>query len=237
MRQAVDRLCGSIKLAITHDFDGSRDVLVVAILSSTLESPQKTAHDTMGDKLPHDFLTTLSNTDRRDSIRFGRIEKAHAALSNLPEASLIVRSGHQISPSELAFNRVCNYACHFYFHTQTNTFLLTLDEAKRALRLLACTGMQKLNISGGEPFLQPRYIGEVFKYCDEELGIDSCSIKWLDTYGQYLDVLSISRDSFDPETNIKQGHAENGTSATYIANVFKVVQWIKERGTKAKIIP
>ncbi|KIJ19619.1 hypothetical protein PAXINDRAFT_161168 [Paxillus involutus ATCC 200175] len=131
-------------------------------------------------------------------------------------------------------HRSCNYACHFCFHTQTNTFLLPLDKAKRALRLLADAGMQKLNISGGEPFLQPRYIGEVFKFCKEELKIESCTIvnngskvteKWLDTYGQYLDVMAISCDSFDPETNIKQGRAENGTSSTHIANVFKVVEW------------
>jgi ATP-dependent helicase YprA (DUF1998 family) len=46
-----------------------RDVLVEAILSSTLESLQKIAHDTIGDRLPHDFLTTLSDTDRIDTIR------------------------------------------------------------------------------------------------------------------------------------------------------------------------
>ncbi|KIL00155.1 hypothetical protein PAXRUDRAFT_30006 [Paxillus rubicundulus Ve08.2h10] len=141
-------------------------------------------------------------------------------------------------------HRVCNYACHFCFHTQTNSFLLPLDDAKRALRLLADAGMQKLNISGGEPFLQPRYIGEVFKFCKEELRIESCSIvnngskvteKWLDTYGQYLDVMAISCDSFDLETNIRQGRAENGTSATHIPNVFKVVEWVKERGIKVKI--
>ncbi|KAF9221181.1 radical SAM enzyme [Gyrodon lividus] len=128
-------------------------------------------------------------------------------------------------------SRVCNYQCHFCFHTNTNDFILPLEEAKRGLRLLADAGMKKINISGGEPFLQPRYIGEIFKYCKEELGIEACSVvnngskvteKWLDTYGQYLDVMAISCDSFDSETNIKQGRAENGTSTTHIATVFKV---------------
>ncbi|KAH0835549.1 hypothetical protein J3R83DRAFT_9252 [Lanmaoa asiatica] len=128
-------------------------------------------------------------------------------------------------------HRVCNYKCDFCFHTSTNSYILPLDEAKHALRLLADAGMKKLNISGGEPFLQPRYIGEVFKYCKEELHLESCSVvnngsrvteKWLDTYGQYLDVMAISCDSFDPETNLKQGRAENGTVATHINTVFKV---------------
>ncbi|KAF8335558.1 hypothetical protein F5887DRAFT_891868 [Amanita rubescens] len=128
-------------------------------------------------------------------------------------------------------NRRCNYECHFCFHTNTNQFILPLEEAKHGLRMLANAGMKKLNISGGEPFLQPRYIGEIFKFCKEELGLESCSVvnngskvteQWLDTYGQYLDIMAISCDSFDVETNVKQGRAEHGTSRTHINNVFKV---------------
>jgi radical S-adenosyl methionine domain-containing protein 2 len=93
--------------------------------------------------------------------------------------------------------------------------------------------MKKLNISGGEPYLQPIFIGEIFKFCKEELGLESCSIvnngskvteNWMDTYGQYLDVMAISCDSFDPETNLKQGRAENGKPG-HIGQVFKVVDW------------
>jgi radical S-adenosyl methionine domain-containing protein 2 len=141
-------------------------------------------------------------------------------------------------------NRRCNYECHFCFHTSTNEFILPLEEAKRGLKMLADAGMKKLNISGGEPFLQPRYIGEVFKFCKEELQLESCSVvnngskvteKWLDRYGQYLDIMAISCDSFDTDTNVKQGRAENGTSRTHIDNVFKVSQWAKDRGIKVKI--
>jgi len=51
-----------------------------------------------------------------------------------------------------------------------------MDKAKTALRLLAEAGMKKLNISGGEPFLNPKYIGEVFKFCKEELNLESTSV-------------------------------------------------------------
>ena len=141
-------------------------------------------------------------------------------------------------------NRRCNYECHFCFHTNTNDFILLLEGAKRGLRDLADAGMKKLNISGGEPFLQPAYIGGIFRFCKEELKIESCSVvsngskvteKWLDTYGQYLDIMAISCDSFDVETNVKQGRAEKGTSRTHIENVFKVAEWVKARGIKVKI--
>ncbi|KIJ62489.1 hypothetical protein HYDPIDRAFT_94583 [Hydnomerulius pinastri MD-312] len=165
---------------------------------------------------------------------------------SIPLLSLVTSAKPPLIPVSVNWFpcRVCNYQCHFCFHTSTNDFMLPLDEAKRGLRLLTDAGMKKLNISGGEPFLQPRYIGEVFKFCKEELGIESCSVvnngskvteKWLDTYGQYLDVMAISCDSFDSETNVKQGRAENGTSFTHIKTVFKVVQWAKERGIKVKI--
>ncbi|PPR06791.1 hypothetical protein CVT24_011291 [Panaeolus cyanescens] len=141
-------------------------------------------------------------------------------------------------------HRQCNYACQFCFHTTKNLEILPLEDAKRGLRMLADQGMKKLNISGGEPFLKPQFIGEVFRFCKEELGLESCSVvnngsrvneKWLDEYGQYLDVMAISCDSFEPETNVKQGRTENGRRKDHISRVFEVAQWCRERGIKVKI--
>lgn len=103
--------------------------------------------------------------------------------------------------------------------------------------------MKKLNISGGEPFLTPQFIGEIFRFCKEELNLDSCSVvnngskvteKWLDTYGRYLDVMAISCDSFLSETNVLQGRAENG-KPDHIRRVFEVAAWCRTRGIKVKI--
>ena len=143
-------------------------------------------------------------------------------------------------------SRRCNYKCHSCSHTNTGTneSILPLEDAKRGLRMLVDAGMKKLNISGGEPFLQPRYIGEIFKFCKEELHIESCFVvsngskvteKWLDTYGRYLDVVAISCDSFNTETNIKQGRTEHGTTTAHVDNVFKVAQWAKDRRIRVKI--
>ena len=111
--------------------------------------------------------------------------------------------------------------------------ILPLDDAKRGMAMLAAAGMRKMNISGGEPFLQARFIGEIFKYCKEELGLESCSVvnngskvteKWLDTYGKYLDFMAISIDSFDPDTNIRLGRSDKG-STDHIRKVFEVAEW------------
>ncbi|KAF8659857.1 hypothetical protein AX16_001741 [Volvariella volvacea WC 439] len=142
-------------------------------------------------------------------------------------------------------HRKCNYACEFCFHTTKNLVILDIDEAKRGLRLLAEAGMRKLNISGGEPFLKADFIGEIFRFCKEELRLESCSVvnngskvteKWMDRYGQYLDVMAISCDSFDPGINTQLGRKENGKSGNkHAGRVFEVAEWCKRRGIKLKI--
>jgi len=103
--------------------------------------------------------------------------------------------------------------------------------------------MVKLNISGGEPYLQPDFIGEIFRFCKNELHLESCSVvtngskvteKWLDTHGQYLDIMAISCDSFDPETNILIGRTENG-SGKHIGRVLHVADLCRQHNIKVKI--
>jgi radical S-adenosyl methionine domain-containing protein 2 len=119
-----------------------------------------------------------------------------------------------------------------------------MDKAKVALRLLCEAGMKKLNISGGEPFLNPKYIGEIFKFCKEELNLESTSVvcngskvtdKWMREYGKYLDVMAISCDSFNSETNEKQGRGETGKGSDHISNVQDVTDLCKMHGIRVKI--
>ncbi|KAN0116472.1 hypothetical protein V8E52_005853 [Russula decolorans] len=140
-------------------------------------------------------------------------------------------------------HRQCNYSCEFCFHTSKNLSILPIDEAKCGLRLLAAAGMVKLNISGGEPYLQPDFIGEIFQFCKNELHLESCSVvtngskvteKWLDKYGQYLDIMAISCDSFDPETNVLIGRGENG-SGKHIGRVHQLADWCRQHHIKVKI--
>ena len=87
--------------------------------------------------------------------------------------------------------------------------------------------MRKINFAGGEPFLYPRKLGELCRYCKEVLGLESVSIvtngtnvteKWLGDHGRFVDVLGVSCDSFDERT----GEAFSGSGCGNHANGFAV---------------
>lgn len=72
--------------------------------------------------------------------------------------------------------------------------------------------MEKINFSGGEPFIvnRGRHLGEMVKFCKMVLKLPSVSIisngsliteKWFQNYGQYVDIMAVSCDSFNEETN------------------------------------
>ena len=84
----------------------------------------------------------------------------------------------------------------------------------RGMALLKQAGMKKINFAGGEPFMNPDFLGELAKYCKETLRLESVSIvtngskvtaKWLSEYAKYIDIMAVSCDSFNEETNVKIG--------------------------------
>uniref|UniRef100_W5LD62 S-adenosylmethionine-dependent nucleotide dehydratase RSAD2 n=1 Tax=Astyanax mexicanus TaxID=7994 RepID=W5LD62_ASTMX len=142
------------------------------------------------------------------------------------------------------FTRQCNYKCGFCFHTAKTSFVLPIEEAKRGLLLLKQAGMEKINFSGGEPFLHQRgeFLGEMVRYCKQELQLPSVSIvsngsmikeKWFQSYGEYLDILAVSCDSFDEDTNRTIGRAQGRKS--HIENLQKVRDWCREYKVAFKI--
>lgn len=112
------------------------------------------------------------------------------------------------------FTRKCNYSCGFCFHTAKTSYVAPLQDIKVALRKLMEKGMKKINLSGGEPFLYPALLGEICKFCKEDLNLESVSIvtngskvkeSFFRKYGTYVDIIAVSVDSFDEETNVKIG--------------------------------
>lgn len=131
------------------------------------------------------------------------------------------------------FSRKCNADCVFCFHTATTSYVAPDEDAKRALRLLKHEGMRKLNFAGGEPFLYPAKLGSWCQFAKEELKLESVSIvsngtrvkeNWLRRWGKYVDILAISSDSFDPETNRKIGRAERGSGRPFdnVEQLFQI---------------
>lgn len=110
--------------------------------------------------------------------------------------------------------RQCNYSCVFCFHTATTSHVEPLENAKKAMALLKVAGMKKINFAGGEPFMNPDFLGKLAKYCKEVLNLESVSIvtngskvtpAWLAQYAKHIDIMAVSCDSFDEDTNKKIG--------------------------------
>lgn len=142
------------------------------------------------------------------------------------------------------FTRQCNYKCGFCFHTAKTSFVLPLEEAKRGLLLLKDAGMEKINFSGGEPFLHDRgeYLGKLVKFCKVELQLPSVSIvsngslireRWFKNYGEYLDILAISCDSFDEQVNVLIGRGQG--KKNHVENLQKLRKWCRDYRVAFKI--
>lgn len=146
------------------------------------------------------------------------------------------------------FTRQCNYACGFCFHTAKTSHVESLENATRGIRLLYEAGMKKINFAGGEPFLEPVLLGEMVKFCkaisppasvgeNKSLAVSIVSNgskiteKWIQEYGQYVDILAVSCDSFDEATNRDIGRG----SGKHVRQVFQVRDWCAKAGIKFKI--
>nr|ABO48452.1 viperin [Siniperca fortis] len=142
------------------------------------------------------------------------------------------------------FTRKCNYKCGFCFHTAKTSFVLPVEEAKRGLKLLKESGMEKINFSGGEPFLHEKgeFLGKLVQFCKLDLQLPSVSIvsngsmikeKWFQKYGDYLDILAISCDSFDEATNQLIGRTQGRKS--HVDNLHKIRNWCQQYKVAFKI--
>jgi len=165
-----------------------------------------------------------SITIKEDNIKEPKISK----INNNINTSILSVNYH--------FTRQCNYKCEFCFHTNITSFVLPLDEAKRGLHLLQEAGMKKINFSGGEPFIHTNgsFVGKLVQYCKEELNIESVTIvsngsrikeRWFQEYGRYLDILAISCDSFDEDTNKKIGRYSAREEQNHVRNMEKIRSW------------
>jgi MoaA/NifB/PqqE/SkfB family radical SAM enzyme len=113
------------------------------------------------------------------------------------------------------FTRKCNLKCGFCFHTSKTSYILSPEEAKRGLKLLKNAGMKKINFAGGEPFLYKPFLGELIKYCKEDLKIEKLSIitngtlvteNFLKTYQKFISEMKESMDNANQKViNFKFG--------------------------------
>ena len=100
--------------------------------------------------------------------------------------------------------------------------------------------MRKINFAGGEPFLYPRKLALLCRFCKLDLQLESVSIitngtkvteKWLRENHRCIDILGVSCDSFDEATNIKIGR---GTGEN-VLQLFRIRNWCRILGIKFKL--
>lgn len=115
---------------------------------------------------------------------------------------------------------------------------MTKEEVR--LALLKAAGMRKINFAGGEPFLYKPLLGTLVAFCKDQLGPESVSIvtngslvdeRFLRQHGKHIDILAVSCDSFNEQTNIDIGRG----SGDQIMKLFQVEEWCKEFGIKFKL--
>lgn len=177
-----------------------------------------------------------ADLERKGGVFAIQAESKNASHTDAEEPEKLKKDEAAIKPLSVNyhFTRKCNYSCGFCFHTAKTSFVLPMDQAKRGLRLLKEKGMEKINFSGGEPFIVKRgdFVGELCKFCKEDLELPSVSIvsngsliteKWFEKYGDYLDILAISCDSFDPEVNEKIGRQQG--KKNHLQSIRQVRQW------------
>ncbi|KAK0626073.1 hypothetical protein B0T14DRAFT_543083 [Immersiella caudata] len=138
------------------------------------------------------------------------------------------------------FTRRCNYTCGFCFHTASTSHMETPSRAKDALRLLAQAGMKKLNFAGGEPFLYPKFLGELIDFCKQDLHLESVSVvtngslikeSFLRKHGKNLDILAVSCDSFNEATNVRIGRG----TGDQVKKLYQIAEWCAKYGILFKV--
>lgn len=141
-------------------------------------------------------------------------------------------------------SRECNYKCKFCFHTQTNTNKLPTGKSKLGLQLLQHSGTEKINFAGGEPFLNPQILGELCQFASVECNMAVSIISngsliksdWMEQYGEYVDILGVSVDSFDPETNALIGRGTGDTTKNqHVSRVLQVRDMCSKHGILFKM--
>jgi radical S-adenosyl methionine domain-containing protein 2 len=104
--------------------------------------------------------------------------------------------------------------------------------------------MEKINFSGGEPFIHKKgeFLGELVRYCKVDLRLPSVTVvsngsliteEWFQKYGEHLDILAISCDSFSEATNMEIGRRQG--SSNHLSSLLPIRDWCQEYKVAFKI--
>ncbi len=143
----------------------------------------------------------------------------------------------------------CNMSCGFCFATfldlpPQGAIYLPQDDSIRLITLIAEAGflkINKINFAGGEPTLCP-WLPELIRHA-KSLGLTTSVVTngsriteaWLDNLAGSLNILAISIDSVDAESQRNIGRTVKGKSPMTEADYLSIGESAKARGIRLKV--
>ena len=133
------------------------------------------------------------------------------------------------------FTMSCNYKCKFCFLNRPRGLKpIPFDEAKIGLKKLRDHGIRKLNFAGGEPFMHPKLLGQMLRYCKDELEFPVVQVTtnarllnddWMRRFeaDRTLDMMTVSIDSFKDHISRSLGRGK-GDHTKYVKRAAELCQ-------------
>ncbi len=140
--------------------------------------------------------------------------------------------------------KACNYKCKFCYATFNDIDIantIRQEEAFAIITKLADSKLfKKINFAGGEPTLI-KYIVPLIKHAKDK-GFETSivtngsqiNLDWIKSVANSLDILTLSIDSINEETNIKSGRHQNG-KILELSKIFDLAVICKELDIKLKV--
>lgn len=131
----------------------------------------------------------------------------------------------------------CNYCCPFCHNEgqdkQMKTDLMSFEDFKKIVDLLATEAIEELNISGGEPFVN-KYIVDMIEYADNNLICDiSCATNLSLLKSDQIEQLSKTRVKFNVQIPyINENAFKKSTGNGRLADILQNIQIIRYNNLK-----
>ena len=140
--------------------------------------------------------------------------------------------------------KACNMRCGFCFATFEDTWArdqLKAEKARELVNMLCEAGFQKINFAGGEPTLLP-WLSDVIRLTKSH-GLTTSIVtngsritpEWLDDIGDCLDIIALSIDSVDADTQRNIGRAVKGKRPIDAQYYLALGEMIRNRGILLKV--
>jgi radical S-adenosyl methionine domain-containing protein 2 len=226
-------------------------------LKCSAEIAAKRLQNDNRDKEKTDFA---SIAERNAEMRYRFIEKYGVDFTDEKNYDLVIDTDY-FTPEEIVrliiskfqlqiistvnfhLTNACNFHCKYCFarFTDVQSDRLTFAEQKELIRQLAeSKKFRKINFAGGEPTLVPNIV-ELIKYA-KSLEFETSIVtngsridaEWVKNISPYLDILAVSVDTLNYETNIKIGSNQQGKTLS-IDNLKNIATACHNFGVQLKI--